>query len=301
MRILLVSIIFFLLALGVNYQVIQNGQAYQTGKESYAENMNYRNRLFDPDEWLGSESLDQKLAIGQRELDKLNQLRTRGNSYLFAQFLLIIGYLSIIFIFFRKENRYTILVIGLITSALACLPAGLFSPMLEIGASEHNLNFGEIPISAKILGMNVQVEVSQRFQGDVYFFYQSKSVIELIQLLFQQNNWVVGISILLFSILFPFAKIIATYLTVLHPKALQHKALGFFIEKSGKWSMADVFVVAVFLAFLAFSNMQVGIRTESKVLVGLYFFLGYCLLSLGASSFLAAAKRERVEVQEIST
>jgi uncharacterized paraquat-inducible protein A len=74
---------------------------------------------------------------------------------------------------------------------------------------------------------------------------------------------------------------------LLVPKWYQRRSLRWFLEYGGKWSMADVFVVAVFLAFLAFSNMQVGIPTESRVLIGLYFFLGYCLLSLLAGYWLS--------------
>lgn len=183
------------------------------------------------------------------------------------------------------------MVIALITAALACLPAGLLSPMLEIGAAEQNLDIGEIPISARVLGMNVQVEVTQAFEGDMYFYYQSKSVVELIQLLFRQHNWLVGSAILLFSIVFPLGKIISTYYLALRPTS-KNRPLSFFVEKSGKWSMADVFVVAVFLAYLAFSNIQSGIQTESNTLPGLYFFLFYCLLSITASTFFASAKKE---------
>ena len=71
-----------------------------------------------------------------------------------------------------------------------------------------------------------------------------------------------------------------------------NRTLSFFVEKSGKWSMADVFVVAVFLAYLAFSNIQSGIQTESNTLPGLYFFLSYCLLSIMASTFFASAKNK---------
>ncbi|MEL6988227.1 MAG: paraquat-inducible protein A, partial [Bacteroidota bacterium] len=59
-----------------------------------------------------------------------------------------------------------------------------------------------------------------------------------------------------------------------------------FVKYIGKWSMADVFVVAIFLGFLAFNNMQTGIQTRSHVLLGLYFFLTYCVVSIVSSSFI---------------
>ena len=65
----------------------------------------------------------------------------------------------------------------------------------------------------------------------------------------------------------------------------------------GKWSMADVFVIGVFLAFLATENqvqenrfqvealgaqLEVGIvtRVTSTLGPGFYFFLGYCIFSI---------------------
>jgi hypothetical protein len=187
-------------------------------------------------------------------------------------------------------------VLGFILGAMACLPVGLGAPMLEIGAFERNLSLGEIPINAKVMGFNVNVEVAQQFPGDMYFYYQSKSVLELIELLFRQQNWVVGLSILLFSVLFPLVKITSTFWLALRPDVGRRSWLVFFVEKSGKWSMADVFVVAVFLSFLAFSNMQVGINTDSRVLIGLYFFLTYCLLSLLSSIWIKDLKKDQLTV-----
>ena len=41
----------------------------------------------------------------------------------------------------------------------------------------------------------------------MYFYYQCKSVIELIKILLEERNFVVGISIFCFSILIPFLKL----------------------------------------------------------------------------------------------
>ena len=66
------------------------------------------------------------------------------------------------------------------------------------------------------------------------------------------------------------------------------------VGKIGKWSMADVFVVATFLSYLSFSNMDSGIDTEAKTLVGLYFFLAYCILSIASSQIIKlSVKKER--------
>jgi uncharacterized paraquat-inducible protein A len=59
----------------------------------------------------------------------------------------------------------------------------------------------------------------------------------------------------------------------------------------GKWSMVDVFVVAVFLVYLTANKGDVS---RAEVEVGLYFFLAYVIVSmfvsLSADKMLSAKK-----------
>lgn len=280
------GLVFFVGSLALSWPIIQKAHQFQLEKTAYSTDLNYRNRFLDPDEWVNPEKAAAKLERAQEKADELQvmglQIR-RSALYLGAWMAVYLGFFLLVF---RRNKNYRQLVFGWIILALACLPVGLFAPMLEISAFEQDLDLGDIPISARVMGLSVKVEVSQQFPGALYFYYQSKSVIELIGLLFEQRNWVVGLSILLFSVLFPLTKVLVTLGLVFSDRLQQWRWTRFFVEKLGKWSMADVFVVAVFLAFLAFSNMQVGITTQSKVLVGLYFFLGYCLFSLLSSTWI---------------
>ena len=73
--------------------------------------------------------------------------------------------------------------------------------------------------------------------------------------------------------------------------------LVLLVDLIGKWSMADVFVVGVFLAFLAtrdqvqenlftvpilLRQVEIGMETHliSTLGPGFYYFLGYCLFSI---------------------
>ncbi len=61
-----------------------------------------------------------------------------------------------------------------------------------------------------------------------------------------------------------------------------------------KWSMADVFVVAVIVAYLAAQatqNMGEIFVLDARFGSGFWFFLGYCLLSI-ASAQLMPVRRE---------
>ncbi len=50
-----------------------------------------------------------------------------------------------------------------------------------------------------------------------------------------------------------------------------------FFKMIGKWSMVDVFVVAVFLVYLTANKGDVS---RAEVEVGLYFFLAYVIVSM---------------------
>ena len=176
-----------------------------------------------------------------------------------------------------------LVLITTIAVSIVCLHAGLFTPMLEIGAIEQDLNLGEIPIQKKIMGITVDLTVQKKFEGDIYFYYQSKSIADLIALLFRQNNLFVGFCILIFSVVFPIIKTLMMCYFVFKPQIVEQKWFKGFVLNLSKWSMADVFVAAMFLGFLAFENMQTGIKTYSNVSIGLYFFLAYCLLSISSS------------------
>jgi uncharacterized paraquat-inducible protein A len=73
---------------------------------------------------------------------------------------------------------------------------------------------------------------------------------------------VVGILVIAFSIVFPILKIISS-ITYYYDycKARTNKVVNFFVIHSGKWSMADVLVVAIFMANIGFNgivNSQLG-------------------------------------------
>ena len=84
--------------------------------------------------------------------------------------------------------------------------------------------------------------------------------------------------------------------------AKRSKFLQFMVFKSGKWSMADVFVVAIFMAFIGFKgiidsqlnqldggNAAIDLITTHEgtaLQVGFLLFTGYCLLSLAMSMVL---------------
>ena len=123
--------------------------------------------------------------------------------------------------------------------------------------------------------------------GEVTLSYQSKSISSTIAKLFHQSNYIVGMLVLIFSVLIPLLKgmLITTY-GFLKETGFAKKMVH-LIEHIGKWSMVDVFIVAVLVVF--FSTKQ-DIHTSIKIEVGLYFFISYVLLSMIGSTLLTQSK-----------
>ena len=86
---------------------------------------------------------------------------------------------------------------------------------------------------------------------EVTVYEQTRSILGTVQELWRSADYLVSFLILLFSIVVPVTKgaMLLASLTAV-PDAVKRRLVT-FVDLIGKWSMADVFVVAVFLAFLA--------------------------------------------------
>jgi uncharacterized paraquat-inducible protein A len=123
------------------------------------------------------------------------------------------------------------------------------------------------------------------------------SLLGTIEQLWQDERLLVAGLVFVFSIVIPLAKALLVLWAYLTRNVQMEKALINFVSKIGKWSMADVFVVAIFLAILSTNHaetqnhqtlalfgfkldLMISSETLSAVGHGFYFFTGYCLVSL---------------------
>jgi len=126
------------------------------------------------------------------------------------------------------------------------------------------------------------------------------SLLATIEELWQDQRLLVAALIGFFSICIPLLKSLLLAIAYIKRESKLEQRLINFVATIGKWSMADVFVVAVFLAVLSTNhaetashhqlvlfgfkvNVQMSSETLSMVGAGFYYFTAYCLLSLLAS------------------
>jgi uncharacterized small protein (DUF1192 family) len=185
-------------------------------------------------------------------------------------------------------SRYILLVLSLII----LLIAGVTTPMIDLEAKISQMSF-------VLMGHTIH------FENQVLYF-QSKSILDVfwIMIIHQDIQMkFVGVLLITFSIFFPLLKIVSSlgyYYN--YYQARENPVIKFFVLKSGKWSMADVMVVAMFMTYIGFNGIitnQLGQLSSSapqelEILTtngtslqpGYYLFLTYTLLALFLSGFL---------------
>jgi hypothetical protein len=185
------------------------------------------------------------------------------------------------------RSRY----LSLILMLVILLFAGVTTPTIDMEAKISQMTF-------MLLGHPVH------FENQVLYF-QSKSILDVFRIMMSYQGIemkLVGVLLITFSIIFPLLKIASTlgfYFDFHH--ARRNPVIKFFVLHSGKWSMADVMVVAIFMAYIGFDGIiadQLGrlnsVSEEMVILTtngtslqpGYYLFLSYTLLALFLSELL---------------
>ncbi|MFA7327459.1 MAG: paraquat-inducible protein A [Candidatus Kapaibacterium sp.] len=197
----------------------------------------------------------------------------------------------LLWIIFRnnEELKYILLSFSILFGAVILL-TGVASPMIEIDARFREMNFF-------ILGENIEF-------SNQYIFYRSKSIFEIVSLMMSTgkiDSMVVAFMIFSFSVLLPFMKLTSMSIYLYSAKYRTNKLAKWMTFKSGKWSMADVMVVAIFMAYVAFQgildNQLEGLNQNSDTLTaittnhtalqpGFYVFVTYVVFSILLSSYL---------------
>lgn len=180
--------------------------------------------------------------------------------------------------------------------AFVFLLTSLTTPMMEIDA---RINKVDLVLVGKHLVFQDQV-----------LYYRNKSILQVVKTMFdvrEASSALVGVLILVFSILFPILKLIAAESYLLGGARIRaNKWIDFFAFKSGKWSMADVMVIAIFMAYIGFNGIlksqleNLNIKTETLESIstsgtslqpGYPLFVAFVLLGLFLSFMLEKRRK----------
>ncbi|CAM1353999.1 paraquat-inducible protein A [Tenacibaculum insulae] len=248
---------------------------------------NYTNETFSKTDYSEINSIIKKYNYTNKTIAKkqLNlKIKHLEESLFINKLILLINFILIILLiqFSKKLNK-----IDTSLSLFVCLiflVLGIILPMIEIDARISKMEF-------TLLGNNVN------FKNQV-LFYKSKSIIEVVYLMISQNKigiMSVGILVLMFSVIFPITKIMSSFIWTFKTNFRKNKLIIFFVYKSGKWSMADVFVIAILMSYIGFDGIindqlnqleNISIRfnilttNQSNLMFGFYSFSAFVILGI---------------------
>lgn len=258
----------------------------------------YSSKTFQNIDYSGRDSIFKKYGASSNEecksllTDEIKSLNKQSAFY--ASFIAGI-FILVIFSVFLNSNLSPLSISTYISISFLFLVLGLLLPMIDIDARINSMEF-------QLLGEPIIFE-------NQILYYKSKSILEMAKLMLSQGNIkviLVGLLVLIFSVVFPLMKLIFTLLHSRNYKITNSKFFNFIVFKSGKWSMADVMVVSIFMTYIGFDGIltsqlsdlsnvsdKVNIITtnNSELQNGFFFFLGFVLLSLCISSILKKPKK----------
>ncbi len=231
----------------------------------------------------------------------LDGLQQRAYFFAYVMLGIMIVFLGMWWILRNERSLHTLLFVLSVLLTFIVLFVGLTSPMIEIDARIKEMSF-------LLIGENISFH-------DQVIFFQSKSIVDVVRILMETGKYdsvIVGALILIFSIVFPIGKLLATKLYLLgNEKWRNNKLIRFFAFKSGKWSMADVNVVAIFMAYIGFKGIldsqlaTLNMKTDSLASIstnetslqpGFILFLAFVLFSLILSVILKRITSEETAV-----
>ena len=223
---------------------------------------------------------------------KLNEDIASSQNRIFTMTWILIGLAAMLFIFagFSQallSSQYIILVLVL----FILLISGVTIPMIDLEAKITEMSF-------------ILFDHPVKFLNQILYF-QTKSVLDVFWIMVTSPEIqmkIVGILMVLFSVVFPVTKLVSSIIYYYnHWDARKNKMIQFFVLKSGKWSMTDVMIIAIFMAYIGFNGIissqfgKLQSADEEIVLLttngtslqpGFYLFLSYTMLALFLSEFL---------------
>lgn len=186
--------------------------------------------------------------LNKKLVASLADIRVKTYRYSFGMLACVVVVLGFWWGLRKRRDLHVTLFVMSLFFAFILLAVGLTASMIEVDARIRSLDF-------VLLGEHVMFK-------DQVLFFQSKSIMDVVSVLISQpgiDSILVGVLILVFSILFPVVKLSSTGIHLLGNKRLaENGIIKYFAFQSGKWSMADVIVIAILMAYIGLNGLLEG-------------------------------------------
>jgi hypothetical protein len=186
----------------------------------------------------------------------------------------------------------------LLVLAYAMLIPGITEPVLHIVTTLDKAELATIGKNAILQNANLpeflmpvatELVNSVQVTGKVVIHDSAKSILSTSQSLWEDGNHIVAILIVTFSIVVPALKLLLIAFAYLWQNSILGWRLKLLSAAMSKWSMADVFAIALLISFLAIKSTEGRsslVENQINFETGFYYFIGYCLLSILGSQLM---------------
>jgi len=127
------------------------------------------------------------------------------------------------------------------------------------------------------------------FEGSITAFESTRSLLETMNELISHDHATIGLLIGLFGIIIPSIKVTLTLIALLVASGQTRSDLLKISSLLSKWSMSDVFLMAILVAFFTVNANAQAINTiqmRAELGPGFYFFAIYCVLAIAAGQLM---------------
>lgn len=192
----------------------------------------------------------------------------------------------------------------LILCAYAMLYPGLTQPILSVSGTVEKTKLVDVgkqliqdsPNTPGFVNNMVDMVVqSLDVTGTVNAFDKTRSIIGTAEELYKNGHLPVALLIVIFSVGVPTLKALLLLALTISMKDGTRSILLTVSNAISKWSMADVFVIAIFIAYLAGNGIQETrglVDFEASLGIGFWYFLGYCLISILGTQLLSSTLKD---------
>lgn len=113
--------------------------------------------------------------------------------------------------------------------------------------------------------------------GHTLFQFESKSILTGLHKLWHNNQQLIAGLIFIFTIITPIMKSVIMALMLFSRQLHFSRRCVYWLQMVGKWSMLDVFVIAILLTYF---STKAGGATDATLQIGIYYFIAYVLASM---------------------
>ena len=199
-----------------------------------------------------------------------------------------------------------LLAVLLLVVAVGLLYPGVTQPVLTLTGTVEKAKIAELGIEM-IAGEGADAQTRQmlgaissflgfdQIEGQLEAYRNTRSIWGTVEELARSGNLPVALLIVFFSLVIPLFKLALQLASLFIARDELRAPLLWLNALLSKWSMSDVFVMGILVAYMAGSaSGQMGdmLTMYASLESGFYYFLAYCLFAIAAGAVLREAQNE---------